>query len=49
MDDDDVSEAEALHQLETFLKPRIEAAERGEVVNRSVTQIFEDVRHRAAH
>jgi Antitoxin ParD len=48
-EDDSISEVEALHQLETFLKPRIEAAERGEVVNRSVTQIFEDARNRAAH
>lgn len=42
-----LSEEEALHQLEEFLKPRIEAAERGEVASRSVTQIFEDARRRA--
>ena len=47
--DHDANEAKALHELEAFLKPRIEAAERGEVVNRSVTQIFEDARNRAAH
>ena len=37
-------EEEALIQLENFLKPRIEEAERGEVSSRSVEQIFEDVR-----
>jgi hypothetical protein len=46
---DDGSEVEALHALEAFLKPRIEAAERGEVVSRSITQIFEEARNRAAH
>jgi len=40
---DALSEEEALHQLETLLKPRIEAAERGEVVSKSVEQIFHDV------
>jgi hypothetical protein len=40
-----LSEEEALHQLEAFLKPRIEEAERGEVVGKSVEQIFEEVRH----
>jgi hypothetical protein len=43
---DGLTETEALHQLETFLKPRIEAAERGEVVAKSVEQIFEDVRRK---
>ena len=38
------SEEEALRQLEDFLKPRIEAAERGKTSSRSVQQIFEDVR-----
>jgi hypothetical protein len=38
-----------LQELEAFLKPRIKAAERGEIGSRSVTQIFEDVRRRAAH
>ena len=42
---DALSEEEALHQLEAFLKPRIEAAERGEVVAKSVQQIFAEVRH----
>ena len=42
---DALSEEEALHQLETFLKPRIEAAERGEVIAKSVEQIFAEVRH----
>ncbi len=41
---EDLSEEEALQQLETLLKPRIEAARRGEVVNISVEQIFADVR-----
>jgi uncharacterized protein (DUF1778 family) len=48
-EDENLSEEDALHALEAFLKPRIEAAERGEVVTRSVTQIFEDARNRAAH
>jgi uncharacterized protein (DUF1778 family) len=48
-EDENLSEEDALHALEEFLKPRIEAAERGEVVTRSVTQIFEDARNRAAH
>ena len=47
VDNDALSEEEALHQLEEFLKPRIEAAERGEIVSRSVTQIFEDARRKA--
>jgi uncharacterized protein (DUF1778 family) len=38
-----LSDEEALRQLEAFLKPRIEAARRGEVVSTSVEQIFEDV------
>jgi hypothetical protein len=41
---EDLSEEEALHQLETLLKPRIETARRGEVVNISVEQIFAEVR-----
>ena len=41
---EDLSEEEALRQLETLLNPRIEAARRGEVVNVSVEQIFADVR-----
>jgi uncharacterized protein (DUF1778 family) len=47
--DDTATEEEALQELEAFLKPRIEAAERGEIVSRSVTQIFEDARRKAAH
>lgn len=35
-------EEDALRQLEAFLKPRIEAAEQGVVVNKSVQQIFEE-------
>jgi hypothetical protein len=49
----DLSEEEALRRLEEFLKPRIdriEAAERGEVVNQSVTEIVEELkRERRAH
>jgi hypothetical protein len=46
---EDLSEEEALHRLGEFLKPRIEAAERGEVVNKSVTEIVEELQreHRA--
>ena len=35
-----LSEQEALQRLETFLRPRIAEAERGEVVEDSVEQIF---------
>ena len=35
-----LSEEEALHQLETFLKPRIDAAERGEVIARVSKSAF---------
>ena len=41
---EDLSEEEALRQLEALLKPRIAAAKRGDVVNVSVEQIFADVR-----
>ena len=41
-----LSEEEALRQLESFLKPRIQAAERGELVSKSVTEIFEDARQK---
>ena len=41
---EDLSEEEALHRLEAFLKPRVEAAQRGEVVNISVEEIFAEVR-----
>jgi uncharacterized protein (DUF1778 family) len=41
---EELSEEEALHQLETLLKPRIASAKRGDVVNVSVEQIFADVR-----
>jgi uncharacterized protein (DUF1778 family) len=40
-----LSEEEALRQLEAFLKPRLEEAERGERAGTSVEQIFADVRH----
>jgi uncharacterized protein (DUF1778 family) len=39
-----LSEEEALRQLEEFLKPRIEAAERGETVNQSVTEIVNELK-----
>ena len=35
-----LSEEEALQRLETFLRPRVAEAERGEVVESSVEQIF---------
>jgi hypothetical protein len=41
---DSLSEEEALRQLEAFLKPRIEEAERGEVVNQSVTEIVAELK-----
>ncbi len=39
-----LSPDDALCQLEDLLKPRIEAAERGDVVAKSVKESFEDVR-----
>ena len=36
------SEEEALRQLEAFFQPRVEAAEQGIVVNKSVLAIFEE-------
>ena len=45
-----LSEEDALRQLEEFLKPRIEAAERGEIVNQSVTEIVNELKQeRRAH
>jgi hypothetical protein len=35
-------EEKAMQELEAFLKPRIEAAERGDVVSASVHSIFEE-------
>lgn len=40
-----LSEEEALRQLEALLKPRLEQAKEGGVVARSVKDIFADVRH----
>lgn len=40
---DSLSDQQALDALETFLKPRIESAERGDVVAKSVQQIFKEV------
>ena len=35
---------EALNELEAYLKPRIEAAERGEISNRTIQDIKRDAR-----
>ena len=43
-DMDSMSDEEALNKLENFLKPRIEAAKKGDFSSRSVEQIFEDTR-----
>jgi hypothetical protein len=43
-EEDALSEAEALHRLEMFLKPRIEEAERGEVVNQTATEIIAELK-----
>nr|VFK18315.1 MAG: Antitoxin ParD [Candidatus Kentron sp. LFY] len=40
----EIAAADALCQLETFLKPRIEEAEREKVTSKSVEDIFEEVR-----
>ncbi|MFQ5673464.1 MAG: antitoxin [Nitrospinales bacterium] len=45
-DRDSLSEEEALQKLEEFLKPRIEAAERGKTSSRSARRIFKDVRRK---
>ena len=42
--DTTMTEEEALQRLEAFLAPRIAAAEHGEVVERSVEEIFAQVR-----
>jgi predicted DNA-binding protein len=41
---DTLSEDQALDALETFLKPRLESAERGDFVHKSVEQIFKEVK-----
>ena len=38
-----LSEEQALEKLEDFLKPRLESVERGECVNKSMAEIFEEV------
>lgn len=43
-DDKAFSEEEALHRLEMFLKPRIEQAERGEVVNQTASEIIAELK-----
>lgn len=42
-------EDEVLRQLESFLKSRIDAAERGEISTKSVEQIFDEVGHELAY
>jgi hypothetical protein len=42
-DTNTASTDDALRQLEAFLQPRLEAAEQGIVVNKSVQQIFEEI------
>lgn len=42
-------EERAMKELEAFLKPRIEAAERGNVVSTSVDTIFEEAMARPRH
>lgn len=39
---------EALRQLEAFLKPRIDAAEQGKIVDKSVLDIFEEIHQEEA-
>ncbi len=41
---DAMSEEEALQRLEAFLQPRLAEAERGELSERSVEEIFAEVR-----
>ena len=43
-DSDLLSDDEALNELAEFLKPRIEAAERGEISNRTIEDIKRDAR-----
>ena len=43
-DMDSMTEKEALNNLEDFLKPRVESVKQGNVSNRSIEKIFEDVR-----
>ncbi len=43
-DMDSMSEEDALNKLESFLKPRIQSARKGNFSSRSVERIFEDVR-----
>ncbi len=41
-------EQRALHELETFLKPRVEAARNNQHSNKSVENIFDDVQRENA-
>ena len=41
---DSLSDEDALNELADFLKPRIEAAERGEISNRTIEDIKRDAR-----
>jgi uncharacterized protein (DUF1778 family) len=38
----DVAEETAIQELEAFLKPRVEAAKKGELSSKSVDQIFDE-------
>lgn len=46
-DTNGLDEESALRQLEAFLKLRVEAAEKGKVVNKSVQQVFEETHQEA--
>jgi|TARA_B110000208_G_C11544535_1_gene349278 hypothetical protein len=39
----DLAEESALYELESFLKPRVEAAEQGDFSDKSVDEIFAEV------
>jgi len=45
-DNNNAGDDEALRQLEAFLLPRIEAAERGEISSKTVEQIFNEEIHK---
>lgn len=43
-EEESLSEEEALHRLEAFLRPRIEEAERGEVINQTAAEIVAELK-----
>ena len=43
-EEESLSEEEALRRLEAFLRPRIEEAERGEVVNQTAVEIVAELK-----